>query len=638
MIGSNDEFDQLDPPGLYLQTAGGARPCPAPAVTDDTARSPTDRFRLKVRRFQAVFEALPFDTRATCPGCGKVVAATFTRTDGGVAVTFHCDPCRDPRQFHHDVVYTPLRPDRPGSPTHTLAGSPIRPNLRGLPRTVQTLCPQCRALLVGRYFVEHRAVWIEKTCPDHGHFRDCINRDVQLYAKAMHWSFVEHAGQEHPHVTGAAHCPSDCGLCNQHQSSACLANVDLTNRCNLRCPVCFANAGTDGDVHEPSYSQVIAMLQRLRDLRPVPATAVQFSGGEPTIHPEFHRLVAAAGAMGFSNVQIATNGITHADLAFARKSFEAGLHTLYLQFDGVGEEVHHRMRSARGLWKRKLACVENCRTVGLKICLVPTIVRGVNDDQVGQIFQFALDNIDVVSAISYQPVSFGGRIDPGELSRQRYTLGDLAHDIAGASGCEPLRDMFPLSIVTPLSRLLQALTGDPKIRPSCHTDCAFGTYFLVAPDGTPTAFPQVIDVEGMFSDMDRIAARIERRGKPTRRDRWTILRMFGRHFNASTAPPGLTVWKFIRSLQGLVDKQLGRGEGERHTYKTLLCAGMHFQDAYNFDVERVRRCVILYSTPDGVFPFCSYNCGVNYRPFVEKAHCRSAASPEAPQRAPAGRL
>jgi uncharacterized radical SAM superfamily Fe-S cluster-containing enzyme len=113
--------------------------------------------------------------------------------------------------------------------------------------------------------------------------------------------------------------------------------------------------------------------------------------------------------------------------------------------------------------------------------------------------------------------------------------------------------------------------------------------------------------------MNRIAARIRRRGRATWLDKWRLYRMFKRHFHAKAAPPGLTVRRFIRSLEGLVDKAKGRGEAEKSTYKTLLCAGMHFMDAHNFDVERVKRCVILYSTPQGVFPFCTWICGPPYR-------------------------
>ena len=599
-----------------------------PIITEDI-----QQFRRRIRRFADSFAELPVELQATCPTCRNVVRSVFDRCGQQVVLTFHCDKCGPARQVHHDTIWTPLKPDCPGSAETTFSGARIRPQLRRLPRTVETLCPTCSAILLGRYFVEDGAVFIEKTCPDHGYVRDCVNSSVLLYSKAAWWSYEERPGLQEPHVRGGKNCPSDCGLCDQHISTACLSQIDLTSRCNMKCPICFANAGVTGTVGELSYEQTIHQLQLLRNLRPTPCTAVQFTGGEPTIHPDFLRIIAAAREMGFSHIQIATNGLRIADENFARSAAQAGLHTLYLQFDGVGEEAHRYTRNFPGLWARKLAAIESCRKTGMKICLAPTILKGVNDDQVGKIFQFAVDNIDVISAISYQPVSFSGRFDEDDRRAQRYTLGDLARDIAAASGAKPLRDMYPLSIVVPLSQLLEALTGKTKIHPSCHTDCAFGTYFLVSPEGKAYTFPQVINVEGMFTEMNRIAARIRRKGRPSRLDKIRIVRMFKRHFNPATAPPDLTVRKFIRSLMGMVNKRVGRGEGEKFTYKSLLCAGMHFQDRYNFDAERAKRCVILYSTPSGLFPFCTFNCGPAYRPMVEAAyadHCKAGRAFEAP--------
>jgi len=605
----------------------------APATARD-AREALDGFRRRMRRFAGSFAALPVATRATCPTCRQVVDATFDRAGEQVVLTFHCERCGEGRQVHHDAIWTDAVSDVPGSARRTYHGSRIRPVIRRLPRTVESLCPECSAIILGRHFVEDGAVFLEKACPEHGYFRDCISSDALLYSKALWWTFEEHAGQQHPQVLGGRNCPSDCGLCNQHLSGSVLAQIDLTNRCNMNCPVCFANARRTGYVCEPTYEQHVGHMQALRDLRPLPCTAIQFTGGEPTIHPDFLRLLAKAREMGFSHIQLATNGIRMADADFAAAAADAGLHTLYLQFDGVGEEAHRQTRNYPGIWEKKLAAIENCRKLDLKVCLVPTIVRGVNDDQVGEIFRFAVANIDTVSAISYQPVSFSGRIDTTRRDAQRYTLGHLAHDIAAASGASALRDMYPLSIVAPLSQILEALTGRPKIRPTCHPDCAFGTYFFVSPEGRAYPFPQVIDVEGMFTEMNRIARDIRRRGGPGRLDTLRVLRMFRRHFRADSAPPGLTVQRFMRSLQGLVDKRVGRGAGEKLTYKTLLCAGMHFQDRYNFDVERVKRCVILYSTPAGVFPFCTWNCGPEYRKLVEpmfaRRHGGNAPDPPAP--------
>lgn len=594
------------------------------------------RFRRRMRRFVDRQAELPLPTRATCPRCRRVVDATFQRAGRQVVLAYHCPHCPPLGEVHDDVLWTERQSDFPGSAERTYSGERIHPMQRRLPRTVRTLCPECSAIIVGRYFAEDGAVWMEKTCPEHGYVRDRINSDVVLHAKAAWWTWEEHPGQQYPQRRSEGGCPSDCGLCGRHQSSPCLAQIDLTNRCNMHCPVCFANAGAQGFVAEPGYDQVVGQLQALRDLRPIPATAVQFTGGEPTLHPEFLRIIRSAGEMGFSHIQIATNGLRLADAAFARRAAEAGLHTLYLQFDGVGEDAYRQTRGRGDVWERKLAAIENCRATGTKVCLVPTIVRGVNDHRVGEIFRFAVDHADVVSAISYQPVSFSGRIDRQEREAKRYTLGDLGRDIAEASGASALRDLFPLSIVLPLSQILEALTGAPKVRPSCHPDCAFGTYFLVSADGRAYPFPRVIDVEGMFWEMNRIAGRIRRRGRATRRDRWRTLRMFRRHFRPDAAPPGLTLKRFIRSLYGLVDKHVGRGEGGQQTYRTLLCAGMHFQDRYNYDVERVKRCVILYSTPAGIFPFCTYNCGPEYRRFVERslAGGRGPKDSSAPKESP----
>ncbi len=584
-------------------------------------RAPTlEEHRLSMRRFAHTYASLPVITQATCPICRKVVTAVFDRRGIQIVLTYQCPACGRRDEVHHDAIWTELHSDYPGSPKETFSGSRIHPVIRRLPRTVETLCPRCGAIILGRQFVEGGAVWVEKTCPAHGHFRDCINSDALLHAKAQWWTYEEHPGQRFPQVTGAANCPSNCGLCNQHLSSPCLAQVDLTNRCNMRCPICFANAGAAGRVYQPPYEEIIRQLQVLRDMRPIPCTAIQFTGGEPTIHPDFLRIVAAARDMGFSHIQIATNGIRIADPDFARKAHDAGLHTLYLQFDGVGEDAYRQTRNYPGIWAKKLAAIESCRKTGMKVCLVPTVIRGVNDEQVGEIFRFAVANADVISAISYQPVSFTGRMDLDEVARHRYTLGDLARGIARASGASPLRDMFPLSIVVPLAQILEALTGNPKIRPSCHPDCAFGTYFLISPDGKAYPFPQVINVEGMFVEMNRIASRVRRRGRANWLDKWRTFRMFKRHFHKDSAPPGLTVKRFVRALMGLVDKNLGRGEGEKLGYRTLLCAGMHFQDRFNYDVERAKRCVILYSTPAGVFPFCTYNCGSEFRPIVESQY------------------
>ncbi len=609
-----------------VQAATG-HPTPCPASQPDSWE-PLRQKRMDMRRFVDRWANLPVETQATCPLCGKIQPARFEKRNQQVVLVFDCPTCDVPPIVHHDAIWTHLAPDWPGSASETFHGSRIHPVLRRLPRTVETLCPECGAIILGRYFVRNGQVFMEKTCPEHGYVSDRISPSVALFTKASWWNFEEHPGHKHPQVKDASHCPSDCGLCNQHLSGTVLAQVDLTNRCNMRCPICFANANASGYVYEPDFDEIVREMQVLRDMRPTVSTAIQFTGGEPTIYPDFFKVIRTAKEMGFSHIQIATNGIRLADPEFARQAAEAGLHTLYLQFDGVGDDAYQATRNYPGIWEKKLAVLKNCRTTDMKVCLVPTIVRGVNDDQIPKIFQFALDNIDVVSAVSWQPVSFTGRIDREEREQKRFTLGDLALELGKIEGLDAMRDMYPLGLTVPISNLLEALSGNPKIRASAHPACAFGTYILVSPEGKPYPFPKVVNVEGMFWEMNRHAARMKKKGKVTWLDKLRLYWMFKKVWKKDGAPPDLTVKKFVHAIMGLVDKKVGRGKAGQTTYRSLLCAGMHFQDRYNFDVERIKRCVILYSTPAGVFPFCTHNCGPEYRYLSQSGFVRKLEDDE----------
>jgi uncharacterized radical SAM superfamily Fe-S cluster-containing enzyme len=505
-------------------------------------------------------------------------------------------------------------------PETTFTGAPIEPLQKGLPKTTQSICPECLRLIEARLFEENGAVYMEKACPAHGGFRDKIYSDVKLYLKMEEFEFGDNRGLENPQFPHATKCPDDCGMCSLHTSHTVLSNVDLTNRCNLTCPVCFANANVQGYLYEPSFEQVRLMLKTLREQRPVPNRVVQFSGGEPTLHPRFHDILQMATEMGFTHIQCATNGILFADLEFAQKAHESGLHTLYLQFDGVSDDVYLRTRGQK-LHETKLACIENCRKAGLKIIFVPTIVKGVNDHEIGDMIRLAIDNIDCVSGFSFQPVCFTGRINRRELEAKRYTQSDLAHDVADQTGLtDKYHDWFPLSCISPFSKLLSSLQSYNRPNLTPHPHCAMGTYLYVDP-ASKKAVPitRFFDMPAMFRDIDLLArsasgARVKLFSKI---QAWNRLR---KHFRPEYAPPGLTFERFLHTLQGMTDHSCGRGAGDgTFTYKTLLVAGMHFMDAYNYDIERVKRCVIHYSTPSGmVYPFCTYNSGPCFREKIEK--------------------
>jgi 7,8-dihydro-6-hydroxymethylpterin dimethyltransferase len=368
---------------------------------------------------------------------------------------------------------------RPGlrilQPEVTYTGAPIKPLQKGLPKQTESLCPECNRVIPADIFADEGKVVMEKRCTEHGQFRDIIFSDIDLYLKMEEWNFGDNLGLSNPQVEGGTSCPEDCGLCGMHTSHTALANVDLTNRCNLTCPVCFANANVAGYVYEPGIEQVRTMLETLRGERPVDGRVVQFSGGEATIHPQFLKILAMAREMGFTHIQAATNGIELANLEFAQKAKAAGLATLYLQFDGVTDDIYRRVRG-QSLLDTKMKVIENCRATGMKIVFVPTIVKGLNDDQIGDIVRVAIENVDTVSGISFQPVAFTGRIAKHELLAKRFTLSDLARCVSEQTGItDPRSDWFPLACVTPFSKLTAALrgTGVPTI--SSHPHCSLGT-------------------------------------------------------------------------------------------------------------------------------------------------------------------
>jgi uncharacterized radical SAM superfamily Fe-S cluster-containing enzyme len=516
-----------------------------------------------------------------------------------------------------------VREDVHGSVTNfTYSGARVNDLQKGLPKTIRSLCPECMRVIDARLFDEAGRVVMEKTCPEHGHVRDLYWADTELYLKAERWSFADGAGLLNPRVHNATSCPTECGLCNRHTSHTGLGNIDLTNRCDLKCPICFANANVSGYVYEPSYEEVVDMLKSFRSEQPVAGRVIQFSGGEPTLHPRFLDIVRAAKKLGFSHIQIASNGINLSDPKFAEECGKAGLHTVYLQFDGLSDSVYTKTRG-RPLWEVKERAIESIRRSGVKIVFVPTIVKGFNDNEVGKILRYALDNVDVISGISYQPVVFTGRISRAERDEKRFTLPDLAWAVENQTGlAKARRDWYPTGCLTPFTRFVAAVRGEETLHLTCHPHCSLATYLFVSPEsGEAVPAPEFIDVEAMFLDMDKFSRSVPR----SRFRTFAKVKAFNsikRHFREDKAPKGLTFPVFLNTLQGLMDKRVGRGrEAGPRTYKTLLVAGMHFMDAYNYDVDRVRRCVVHYSAPNGrLYPFCTYNSGPTFRDMIEKQY------------------
>ncbi len=492
-----------------------------------------------------------------------------------------------------------------------------------------SLCPECGKSLDAEVYEEDGKVFIKKICDEHGEFVNTYWGDYELYNRAD--KFIPSVTSvENPSVEDLTNCPNNCGLCSKHETSTVLGLIDVTNRCNLRCPVCFANAAAAGYKYEPSQDEIRQMLRNLRDLKPHPCPAIQYAGGEPTVRKDIVELVAMAKEEGFTHVQIATNGLRLARKEELAKDLKAaGCNTIYLAFDGVTPEPYINNRG-KDLLPYKLDAIENCRKAGLGVVLVPTLIKGINDHQVGEIIKFAFDNNDIVYGVNFQPVSFAGRTPADEVEEQRITIPDFVKIIEEESdGQIPTSSFYPPSFVEPIAEVISRLNGDDSARVTlnCHQHCGIATYVFrqkTEGDGKDKLIPitDFIDVEDLFHKLNEYSVRLEE-GKFGSRKR-VLAGLTGnlpKMVHPSRTPEDLDIVKILVNVFAKGDYE-ALGDFSKDA---MLISCMHFMDPFNFDVDRVKKCVIHYATPDGrIIPFCTMNS--MYRQAVEQEFAKPLKS------------
>ncbi len=473
-------------------------------------------------------------------------------------------------------------------------------------KKTRSICPECFKVIDATIYEDGGQVLMRKECRDHGVFEDVYWSSFEEYTRAQKYA-VAGAGIDNPMTKTVRGHPYDCGLCPNHKSHTSLAIIDVTNRCNLRCPICFANAAVSGYVYEPTVDEVRSMLQTLRGIKPVPATALQFSGGEPTVREDLPDLVRMAKALGFDHVEVNSNGIKLAEsVDYCRELLDAGVSTIYLQFDGVTPEPYLTTRG-RDLLDTKKKVIENCRQAGLdSIVLVPTVVRGVNDDQLGDIIAFAADNFDVVRGVNFQPVSITGRIDHEKRKQMRITIPECIQRIEEqTAGQIQTSDFYPVPTVVPISQAIGALKGKEYIAFTVHEHCGMAT-FLFIKDGNLIPITRDIDVDAFLKSLKNV--------------RDLALKGAKRRAQLQLATAALRYVKLglFKQLIGSLFSDASYSSLGNFIDRVLMVGMMHFQDPYNLDLERLERCGIHYAVPDGrIIPFCAMN--TLYRSKIEKA-------------------
>jgi uncharacterized radical SAM superfamily Fe-S cluster-containing enzyme len=545
--------------------------------------------------------------------------------------------------------FTPKWSDKPLLKSYQKTKPPL-----GWPRQTDSLCPVCvrearQAILDGTMPLEtlltekvgeikatilekDGKIVMEKDCPIHGHFEDVMAIDP---------AFFRHLEEVFPGRDIRAH--NDETLHNHGSSTVkygrgAVLTVDLTNRCNMMCDPCFMDANQVGFVHELTWDDIKTVLDNAITIKPRRQMSVQFSGGEPTLSPYFLDAIRYARKVGYNSVQAATNGIEFAkSFDFAKAAADAGLRYAYLQFDGIGNAANSHRRVGN-LFDVKLRAIENLYNAGVDIVPVITIVNGVNNEQVGRVIEFALDNPKKINFLSFQPVSFTGRdeeITPERRAAQRYTLSHLAHDVKNQTGLgEPTRDWFPISFMSTFTDWADVVHGPDRdwgqLTCGCHPNCGVGMAVMIDKE-TKEAVPVTA-----FLHADQLARDVAEVNDAARGKWLSIVGMtlaLLRNYDPFKAPTHFKIADLLKKFDktfGATGREYGKVTGDRtqadiekrrsDRWNFLFIAGMWFQDLFNYDFRRTEMCIIPYATQQGEISFCAYNTGIGWRNIIEKMH------------------
>ena len=485
-------------------------------------------------------------------------------------------------------------------------------------RKTESICPICLKKVEAKICKKNGYLVIEKRCEEHGKFSIPHWQSSKIFDFVEKYDYFKSYEKIRGENFSNVNCPFACGLCNDHLSKTVIGVIDLTKRCDLSCVMCFASFSDKETSYEPSKDEIFKMLDFMSRLNPKPP-AVLFSGGEPLLREDLPEIIAFAHKMGFLTI-LATNGIRIAKfpeiIANLKKS---GLNVVYLQFDSLNDEFYEKFRGGK-LLKYKLKVIELCRKYDVEIILVPTLIAGANNHEIGDLIRFAAENSDIVRGLVFQPIAYTGRAT--DMPEAGATVDTMFAEEVEAQTLGEIRatDLYPIPIMVPPIIVMRKFMKKPWPLFSCSPHCGIVNWIYVSKNGRLIPINRLLNFEKFFEELNALSKSINSKGKIQ-----ILFHLFLaalKSLNLGLVHREIGIINFLKTVLRVHVSPTYRSLGELRR-RILLLGCMAFMDRYNFDVARVRRCVIHFITPDlKVIPFCAYNN--IYRTEIEERYAKKA--------------
>lgn len=434
----------------------------------------------------------------------------------------------------------------------------------------RSICPECRRVIDAHVLLREGKVFMRKRCPDHGLFEALVYADADAYVRNARFNKPGTIPLAF-HTEVRQGCPFDCGLCPEHQQHTCLGIIEVNSACNMDCPLCFASAGPGFNLTLEEVEGILDELIRTEG-RP---DVVQFSGGEPSIHPQIGEMLRAAKRREIRHVMLNTNGKRIAsddrfiaELAEIRPS-------IYFQFDGFERRTYQVLRGEPDILPEKLRALDRLAEIGCHVVLVPAVERGVNEHELGRVLSFALDH-PAVRGVNFQPAFHAGRhVDHDPL--QRMTIPDVLRLLE-----EQMDGLFRVSDFVPV--------------PCCFPTCNSVTYAYV--DGeTVLPLTRILEVDDYLDYVtNRAVIDLNAEVRQALEGLWS-----------SSVVPGSdkAAGEFALSCATCDLSGLDLAHVADRMFMVML---QDFMDPWTFNQKNLMKCCKEFLLPGGhQIPFCAYN-------------------------------